>query len=980
MGVGCRRLADPAHQEAELLYAIADDPDKVLVAGAAEGGHRDVDVESGSTRRVSTHAPSARPSILTPLRIWPYVQCLLWRFDEGIPGQSPRRAPTGRRNHDDQSAGITGCGLWQTMAHFSWVASYHETRWVARAGCAAAASALKSPALSRDTARRAIGDRKMSLIDTIGRIKAALAKNLNLTEADSRAQIIDPLLRDLNWPDEQTKREPYAGWADHKGFIDYLLMVRNKPLMVVEAKKVGRQFDIPALLAKQKQTTYEKLFATASSDLREALQQCVRYATHCGATFSCATNGADFVFFKSHHGSRPLPQAKCILFVGWDDVLQRLDEFMDLFDRPAFEHGRAERLLVGKEMEAPSHARRLVQTLPPPPDPSLESAEYSKLLELILRNYIVDVRDEATFLACYIDVDVNRTTNSMLDAILANQENHVSAKVPPDRFATALTAQLSLPEAPVGKTVLLHGAIGVGKSSFVRTLYARNSAKESLWVVVDLIDFKDHPFDAKVAGEMAALLGRRVRDRVSEEAEKLGRRNADPDEWNHLRDIYNAEVRAFQKGKFPGSDDSDSRFIEQVRDYVWKLREADPQDHLVRTLRWLTGHCKIPVVLILDNSDQLGLEFQEFLFKLAESAQTRSSAITVLALRTEALVSHRLRAHALATVVEKYEIRRPSLVEVLKRRFEVVIERLHGLATPDEAYRVATERLEALMDTLLEDARSGGEAASIIEALGNGNLRRALQGLASVFRPDQKVMDSLVAAHGTRRRATLPARYLRRSILNGTGSRYNSDDPDCLIPNVYQGETSLKTPHTLPIRVLQHLDHRAFGGEAPTVGEIASDFSMAGVDREFIWRLIARMRRQQLVAVPHMNKDVGDSDGVRLTVLGTSMLRDWFRDQEYLKAAAFDTVIYDERVYTSMVSSWRDHRIPAATRFAVIENTFVDYLLEDDRRLREGLNLDLLSPVVREALALKATGAAGRSTGASVPAPAGNRHRRRRRT
>jgi hypothetical protein len=822
--------------------------------------------------------------------------------------------------------------------------------------------------------------RAMPIVDLIQKLQRDAVDSAALTEADCRAQIIDPLLRELGWLDSQVHREPYAGWADDRGYIDYLLAINHKSFMVIEAKKTGRSFDIPAALTPSGETSYEKLYATSSKDLHEALGQCLRYATHCGASFACATNGKDFVIFKTHHDGRGLPQAKVIIFRGLQDVLARIDEFVELLSRADCEKARIDKLLVGREMVAPTHARRLSQSVLAPGGQSPESIEYSRVLDYIVRNYILELKDDDTFLRCYIDIELNQTTDAALGALISNQETQVEGATSTDQFAAQFSQQLGFPDAPAGKTVILHGPIGVGKSSLLRVLQKRISAKgKTLWVVVDLIDFKDHPFDARAASEMAALLSVRVRNKVADAAQSLGK-NADPDEWNHLRDIYNAEVRRFQKGKFPESDDSDELFMREARNYVWELRESDPQDHLVRTLRWLTGHCAIPVVLVLDNTDQLGLDFQEFLFKLSEGIQSNTSAITMISLRTEALVSHRLRDHALATVMEKYAVTRPPLLAVLRRRLEVVLERIHTLRKAGESYRIASERFEALIDTLLDEAVDGGENSSLLEAVGNGNLRRALEAVANVFRPDQKILDSLVADRARHKHATLPVRYVRRSILVGKSGRYEGDNPDCLVPNIFQGEIALRTPQTLALRLLQHLEYRQFGGEPLNVIRVCSDFALAGMDYEYVKRLVVRMRALGLLMVAHMNNDIGDDDVLKVTLLGTSMLRDWYRDAEYLKATAFDTVIYEEEPYIKMANAWRDGRIPRSSRFAIIENAFVNYLEQEDAMLLKGLSLDLLSPVVREPLRFRSPPSPGhghhKRSEPPIPRPGDSRRRR----
>jgi hypothetical protein len=103
-----------------------------------------------------------------------------------------------------------------------------------------------------------------------------------LTESDTRARFISPTLQYLGWLAGDIRREPYAGWSDSRGYIDYLLLLDGKPVMAVEAKKVGRTFGVPRNLASQRITSYRKLRATASENLKEALDQCLRYSQYTG--------------------------------------------------------------------------------------------------------------------------------------------------------------------------------------------------------------------------------------------------------------------------------------------------------------------------------------------------------------------------------------------------------------------------------------------------------------------------------------------------------------------------------------------------------------------------------------------------------------------------------------------------------------------------------------------------------------------------
>lgn len=395
--------------------------------------------------------------------------------------------------------------------------------------------------------------------------------------------------------------------------------------------------------------------------------------------------------------------------------------------------------------------------------------------------------------------------------------------------------QQVLPGLIAGRTIVLHGPIGVGKTSFLRScrleLSRIKTLKSAAWVQIDLLDFRDRPFDQSTVTQMLNLLSRKIQDEVSESTQQLDGRY-DPDTWLHLRDIYNKEVRKFQKLKYPESTDEDKEYLSAVREYVWDLRERDPHEHLIRVIHWLTVNCKLPVVIVLDNSDQLGIEFQEFLYKLSETFQKRTSAVTILVLRTEALASHRIREHSLASVMERYQVQRAQLPLVLEKRFGVMEARLKSIIGEklSAQQKVAVERFSVLMDTLQHEADLGSQAYQLLDAIGNDSLRDSLRAVAAVFRASPRQMDKLVADQARNCEVRLYADTVLKALF-----RYDisSHDTRPLIPIIYKGDTSIRIPYSLPIRVIQQIKSKTTLTEY-AVSECLNDFAVSGSDRDLL--------------------------------------------------------------------------------------------------------------------------------------------------
>lgn len=780
------------------------------------------------------------------------------------------------------------------------------------------------------------------------------------TESDTRARLIDPILAALGWVGDFVKREPYYPIQKERGYLDYMLLVRGKPFLVLEAKKSSRTFSIPEELARRESTTLDKLIKTGTEDLREAIDQCCNYSAASGALYACATNGIDYLFFKPFHPGRPQSQAKVIVFKGVDALLSRLDAFMALLSRSKLESGSIDNILIGKEMERPNFAEKLDNRFSVRGTLSIEAAEYASALDQILRNNLIDLRTDESFERCYVSVPWTRTTDDAIDALIKNQMEYFNQSRQHDNAQKNLSGLVKgktrLKEA-YGKTIILHGPIGIGKSAYLRhlnrTMHLDGSGGDDfsqnlVWAHLDLLAFRDRPFNDASTQEITRTISKRLRDLVAQSAQGA-KRDIDPEDWKHLRAIYNHEARTFQKERFPNSNDTDQNYIEELRKYIWNLKGEDPHEHLLRTLLWITVENHIPTVIVLDNSDQLGLQFQEFLYKLASGIEQRSSAVTILCLRTEALASHRLHEHSLATAHERYEVQRPPLVDVLSARFNEIERQIKEweFEKEDTNIKVALDRISVLLSTLRKDVREGGESSRLLEVAGNGNLRRTLEAVGSIFKLDPSIMDRLVADdYRSPGRVSIHPKYVLRALLRVGKPKYRSGMPETLIPNILTVERAQKQPYTLGIRIIRHIRYKVEGHIVPSVTEVVSDFSLAGFDSQLVRRMISRFRAEGLISVPHMLREISDDDPIRTTRLGDGIVDIVMNYQEYYDAIIWDSLIYDESIFAKMANLWRSS-MPVDARFTQMREMFIEYIKSDDVLLQSSIVEQFLEPPAR---------------------------------
>ncbi len=783
----------------------------------------------------------------------------------------------------------------------------------------------------------------MDLLDVLQRFPEPIS--IDWTEADTRAQFIDPILEAVGWSPSCIRREPYAGWKKSKGYVDYLLLVDDKPRMVLEAKKTGRSFQIPNRLATNRQTSFKKLQDIAAPDLAEALEQCLRYAQHVGALYACATNGIDWIFFKPTHPGRSLPEAKVIVFHGIDQIRKRMDEFEDLLSASGVEQGKTEKLLLGRDIQVPTFSKRLRDDFPYSGELDPEEEDYSNILDQMLTHYLLELTEEPDFRECYIPARGNRSALSSLQSLVAERISSSSKAADQASldFGQELITSPLIPNAHSGRAVILHGEVGVGKTSFLRhcelSLRESSDSRDAVWARVDLLSFQDRAFDPDDVKEMLNLICRRIQEKVSQSTEGLSGKY-DPDVWAHLRDIYNSEVRRFQKGRFPDSDDGDSEFLRQAREYVWTLREQDPQEHLLRVIRWLTVNCRLPVIVALDNSDQLGLKFQEFLYTLTETLKSQTSAVVVLVLRTEALSSHVIREHSIASVREQFLVEKAPLSAILKKRFSNLMEKLPR-AFPGSPEKAARDRIIVLMETFEYEGKLGSDAFRLIDAAGNGNLRDNLRAISAVFRSSPKAMDALVYKQAEDGKSRVSLALVLRALMRDD---LRNSDKVRLIPNIFEVDGQITMPYSLGIRQLQQV--RAKEAQlAYNVAALLNDFSVAGVDRSIAERALLRMRADRLLAVSHMLPNLRESDEIKLTRLGAILLDVILKEQSYYSRSAFSTYIYRKDIYYDMRSVWVSQQMDYFKKFEAIAKFFIALVADDDEDFQRRIDPSVLEPV-----------------------------------
>lgn len=149
--------------------------------------------------------------------------------------------------------------------------------------------------------------------------------NLNFNESDTRSKIIDFILRDcLDWDENFIVREN----STPAGFSDYELHINNIPVIVIEAKKEGEYFEIPA---NKKSRNYKISGAISTVDnLMVALNQVHNYAVEIGCKYAAVFNGYQLVLFSAISIGKPWRDGFCLVYNSLEDIKNNFNQFWNI--------------------------------------------------------------------------------------------------------------------------------------------------------------------------------------------------------------------------------------------------------------------------------------------------------------------------------------------------------------------------------------------------------------------------------------------------------------------------------------------------------------------------------------------------------------------------------------------------------------------------------------------------------------------------
>jgi predicted type IV restriction endonuclease len=730
----------------------------------------------------------------------------------------------------------------------------------------------------------------------------------NPTEADTRAKIIDPILREcLNWQEDDIFREEHA----NPGFVDYVLKIGSRNVLVIEAKKFGHSFKLPITFGLVRDYTLGGILKKEKS-IADVIEQARRYCQDMGAKYGAISNGDQFIIFEKEKTGRPWTEANCKIFYSFDDVLNNFIAFWNLFSKDAIESGSLVNLLSAGSEEL--HFVKPVDDVKFRNEIEPRNELYRYLVPIISRTFKEMTQENQLEMLkdCYVidPEEGDEVSNSLKSYMTFELGKFECKKIKQGEenagiFHTDFYDKMEHAGNSTDPIIcLLLGGVGSGKTTFVfrffNVVLIEEEREKVKWFYVD---FKNAPSDEKC-----------IRDYI-------------------FKSIFEDFKRKY------------SELFLKCLDKT-KIEKAEPTfEHIKAMLSALRDEGFV-LSLVVDNVDQHIFQsstFHESVFIEANNLSKELKTITIMTLREESFYKSSTGGPFDAYYIEQYRIMPPDLQSLLLLRLKYVQRKLKLPKTELQKWLcvgttynppldMISSFLASIEFTLEQKANRG--VVRFVSGTSGGNMRRALELFANfLVSGNTKVKEIVETRNKVADTYIIAEHQFIKSIVLGN-YRYYSKNSSYLM-NIFDINQSFYQSHFLRLKILSFAEDQIsvdseYGSGFISINRLTEVGSEISITRQALEDALGLLARYSLIELNTRSKDdLKSASHFKITDSGVFFLRLLSRRFVYLDLVLADTPIADVDIAFRI-----RHLLPSRELNERFQRTelFVNYLIKMENK------------------------------------------------
>jgi GTPase SAR1 family protein len=275
-----------------------------------------------------------------------------------------------------------------------------------------------------------------------------------------------------------------------------------------------------------------------------------------------------------------------------------------------------------------------------------------------------------------------------------------------------------------GRVQLIVGAVGSGKSLFIRRFFKRmlpdDLKKKTMWAFINFNTELKSPAEIREAV---------AKGFISSFAEL---NNIDLDDIEVLNKLFYPEMAAFDRGPAKLLKNSDPQQYNHQRYFKMKELIEDKEKLVEAIARQYTGEKRFSLVVVFDNVDKRSRDVQLAIFEAAQWFKELTRALVIVNMRDTTFEAHREEPplDAFINAINFY-IKSPRFAAMLRKRLDIVLE---NIQQDPELSKLQKFTLESGAIVTYESGRLGEFLMSIYASLFDrraANIGAALESLAA---------------------------------------------------------------------------------------------------------------------------------------------------------------------------------------------------------------------------------------------------------
>jgi len=624
--------------------------------------------------------------------------------------------------------------------------------------------------------------------------------NANLNEAETRFHIIDELfLNCLHWSkDDISVEENYQG-----EYADYVFSSTRK-IMVVEAKRTEKKFEIPA--GKNNLEYSIDTIIKNNSELEKAIAQVGNYCQKRGVPVGVVSNGLQLVaYIAVRTDGIPPVEGRCLVFPTLDFIEEKFLDFWNCLSKPGLlENNIHKRLLGSRIYQTPPRLSSSIYGYPGLKKRNVFQTDLGIVTEMVLEDIPNSNKYQKLFLSeCYCKSGALSQYSQLSKTILQTRYTAIFDSTQPGPTITPAVEKEGISSELLAismsrRPILILGDVGVGKTTFIKHLHfvdAANLVENAIVVYIDL-------------GSQATFKTDVYHFVISEFSNQLQNNyEIDIDDRQFVRGVYNLEIERFHKGIYSDLlQFSPEKFMEKEIEFL-ENKVNDREEHIRKSIYHIVRGRKKQVVIFIDNADQREFSVQQSAFLISQELAEHTPASVFVALRPETFHKSMKEGVLSGYHPKAFTISPPRVDDVISKRLIFALKITSGEVEIEQGINIQLENLDAIIKIFLDSIQRNNDLVEFIDNICGGNIRLALDLLKSFFGSGHADTEKMVNIYNDSGSYYIPIHEFIRAVIYGDSEHYDSSRSR--IANIFDVSSSDEKEHFLLPIILGFLAKQA---------------------------------------------------------------------------------------------------------------------------------------------------------------------------